>query len=83
MADTTNADGTTGGMDVAGRLSQIGNRTTLMVIDATLRALPKDGHGFADAATEMRSLARRMTQAARDFDATLAFDPDLRATVAG
>ncbi|HEY0834145.1 MAG TPA: hypothetical protein VGE72_09585 [Azospirillum sp.] len=71
MSSTTNADGKSGGDDVAGRLSQMSNRTNLMVIDATFRALPKTGDGYADAAAEVRALARRMRQAALDFQATI------------
>lgn len=79
MSSTTNADGksggTSGGGDVVGRLSQMSNRTNLMVIDATFRALPKgnagcDG-GYLEAAAEVRALARRMRQAALDFQATI------------
>ena len=78
MASTTNADGTTGGTDLAGRLTQMSNRTNLMVIDAVLRAAPKPGaqtleneQGFADAAAEVRALARRMLQATQDLQATI------------
>ena len=74
MASTTNADGTTtGGIDLAGRLTQMSNRTSLMVIDAVLRAAPQTGEeqGFADAAAEVRALARRMLQATQDFQATI------------
>jgi len=70
MASTTNADGK-GGTDIVGRLSQMSNRTSLMVIDATLGALPKDGEDFAAAAAEIRALSRRMIQAAKDFQATV------------
>lgn len=71
MSSTTNADGKSGGGDVVGRLSQMSNRTNLMVIDATFRALPKDDAGYAEAAAEVRALARRMRQAALDFQATI------------
>ncbi|PWC54735.1 hypothetical protein [Azospirillum sp. TSO22-1] len=74
MSRTTSADGK-GGSDIVGRLSQMSNRTSLMVIDATLAALPKDlpkdGQGYADAAAEIRALSRRMMQAAQDFQATV------------
>lgn len=70
MTRTTSADGK-GGTDLVGRLSQMSNRTNLMVIDATLGALPKDEHGYAEAAAEIRALSRRMMQAARDFQATV------------
>lgn len=96
MASTTNADGTTGngtanggaghGMELAGRLSEMGSRTSLMVIDAALRtaslaeleasgsaALAPFGQeaGFAGAAAEMQALARRMLQATQDFQAAI------------
>ncbi|AWJ88750.1 hypothetical protein Sp245p_02605 [Azospirillum baldaniorum] len=100
MASTTNADGTTGngttgggagqgmepGMELAGRLSEMGSRTSLMVIDAALRtaalaeleasgsaALSPFGEdaGFAGAAAEMQALARRMLQATQDFQAAI------------
>jgi len=70
MASTSSADGK-GGTDIVGRLSQMSNRTNLMVIDATLGALPKDGEGYAEAAAEIRALSRRMMQAAQDFQATV------------
>ncbi len=70
MAITTSADGK-GGSDIVGRLSQLSNRTSLMVIDATLGALPADGQGYADAAAEIRVLSRRMMQATQDFQATV------------
>ncbi|WP_431857209.1 hypothetical protein [Azospirillum sp.] len=70
MSRTTSADGK-GGSDIVGRLSQMSNRTSLMVIDATLGALPKDEQGYADAAAEIRALSRRMMQAAQDFQATV------------
>ncbi|MBX9633345.1 MAG: hypothetical protein K2X44_00055 [Magnetospirillum sp.] len=70
MARTTSA-GDKGGTDVVGRLSQMSNRTNLMVIDATLGALPKDDQGYAEAAAEIRALSRRMMQAAQDFQATI------------
>ncbi|CAO3415312.1 hypothetical protein [Azospirillum argentinense] len=96
MASTTSADGTTGsgttgggagqGMELAGRLSEMGSRTSLMVIDAALRtaslaeldasgsaALAPFGEdaGFAGAAAEMQALARRMLQATQDFQAAI------------
>ncbi|MBK4718616.1 hypothetical protein JJL56_07025 [Azospirillum sp. YIM DDC1] len=96
MASTTNADGTTGngttggsagpGIELAGRLSEMGSRTSLMVIDAALRtaslaeleasgsaALAPFGEdaGFAGAAAEMQALARRMLQATQDFQAAI------------
>ncbi|WP_149164433.1 hypothetical protein [Azospirillum brasilense] len=96
MASTTDADGTTGngtanggaghGTELAGRLSEMGSRTSLMVIDAALRtaslaeleasgsaALAPFGEdaGFAGAAAEMQALARRMLQATQDFQAAI------------
>lgn len=54
-----------------GRLSQIGNRTNLMALDALLNALPngaEPGEGrYADAALEARVVARRMLLATKDF----------------
>jgi hypothetical protein len=50
-----------------GRLSQIGNRTSLLALEATLRALPRDGGGYAAAATEVHGIARRMLTTSRDF----------------
>ncbi|WP_448190325.1 hypothetical protein [Azospirillum sp. sgz301742] len=70
MASTTSADGK-GGLDIVGRLNQMGNRTNLMVIDATLGALPGDEQDYAEAAAEIRALSRRMMQAAKDFQATI------------
>lgn len=70
MANTTSADERPG-LDPVARLSQLGNRTNLMVIDATLRALPKTDAGYDVAAEELRILARRMVQATRDFDASM------------
>jgi hypothetical protein len=50
-----------------GRLSQIGNRTSLLALEATLRALPRDGSEYATAAAEVRGIARRVLNASRDF----------------
>lgn len=83
MADISNADGPSGGSDLVGRLGQMGNRTSLMVIDATVRALPKEELGLADAAAEVRTLARRMNQATRDFRASLEFSGVVDTTLAG
>lgn len=91
MASTTNADGTThdgpaSGAELAGRLSEMGSRTSLMVIDAALRTASLAGSeasacaalapfgqeaGFAGAAAEMQALARRMVQATQDFQAVI------------
>ena len=68
--------GTDGGADdltdSIGRLSQISNRTSLMTIDAVLQALPRDGKGYAAAAAELRTVARRVVHSTRDCGATLA-----------
>ncbi|GEO38262.1 hypothetical protein GGE65_001963 [Skermanella aerolata] len=53
------------------RLSQISNQTSLMTIDAVLRALPRDGNGYATAAAELRVVARRVVHSARDCGASL------------
>ena len=92
MASTTNADGTihggssASGLELAGRLSEMGSRTSLMVIDATLHTASLAGAtasvsaaltpfgpeaGFAGAAEEMQALARRMLQATQDFQAVI------------
>ncbi|MBP2292358.1 hypothetical protein [Azospirillum rugosum] len=75
MATTTNADGTADASDLIGRLTEMSDRTNLMVIDATLRALPDAGPGFgtspAQSAAEVRALARRMLQATLDFQAVI------------
>lgn len=70
MANGSGADGK-GDIDIAARLSRMGNRTNLMVIDATLNALPSPGDSHADAAAEIRALSRRLIQATRDFQATV------------
>ncbi|HYG86356.1 MAG TPA: hypothetical protein VD978_08870 [Azospirillum sp.] len=70
MASTTSADGK-GGSDITERLSQMSNRTNLMVIDATLHTLPKNGEDYAEAALEIHALSRRIMRAARDFQATV------------
>ncbi|NYZ15907.1 hypothetical protein HL658_25485 [Azospirillum sp. RWY-5-1] len=50
------------------------NRTSLMVIDATLRACAsEDG---PEAAVEVRALARRIVRATHDFKATLELQPE-------
>jgi imidazolonepropionase-like amidohydrolase len=72
MASDVGADG---GMDSLiddiARLSQISNRTSLMTIDAVLRALPRDGQGYAAAAAELRTVARRVVHSTRDCGASL------------
>ena len=87
MASTTNADGEPDIGSAATRLTQMGDRTSLMVIDATLRGLPgesaKSAAGLSaagliapaaphmNAAEEVRELARRMLQATLDFRAAI------------
>ncbi|SMH54410.1 hypothetical protein [Azospirillum agricola] len=77
MSSTTSTDANTDSADVTARLTQIGDRTSLMVIDATLRTAhadgvkPLPGLTAAGAADEVRELARRMLQATRDFRAVL------------
>lgn len=73
MAETSNAGGSED-KDLVGRLSQMCNRTSLMVIDATLRACAADDG--AEAAMEVRALARRIARATHDFKATLELQPD-------
>jgi hypothetical protein len=76
MASDVGADGGTENLtDGIGRLSQISNRTSLMTIDAVLRALPRDGQGYAAAAAELRTVARRVVHSTRDCGASL---PDAR-----
>ena len=71
MASDIGADGGVDNLiDDIGRLSQIGNRTSLMTIDAVLQALPRDGQDFA-AAAELRTVARRVTHSTRDLAASL------------
>lgn len=75
MASTSNADDTAGAPDLASRLTEMSDRTNLMVIDATLRALPGAtpgiGKNAAESAAEVRALALRMLQATRDFRAAV------------
>ncbi len=63
--------GDAGGSDIIGRVSRMSNRTNLMVIDATLHALPENGESYAKAADEIRALSGRMIQAVKEFQATL------------
>lgn len=53
------------------RLSKISNQTSLMTIDAVLRALPRDGQGYAAAAADLSTVARRVVHSARDCGASL------------
>jgi hypothetical protein len=71
MSSTTNADGSSDGSDLIAQLSRISNRTSLMVIDATLNALPQGDTGHAKALAEVLSLSRRMAQATQDLQATI------------
>ena len=72
MASDVGADGGVDNLiDGIGRLSQISNRTSLMTIDAVLRALPCDGQGYA-AAAELRTVARRVVHSTHDCAASLA-----------
>ena len=72
MASDIGADGGVDNLiDDIGRLSQIGNRTSLMTIDAVLRALPRDGEGYAAAAAELRTMARRVVHSTRDCGVSL------------
>lgn len=73
MAETSNAGGSED-KDLAGRLSQMCNRTSLMVIDATLRACASDD--APEAAMEVRALARRIVRATHDFNATFELQPE-------
>jgi hypothetical protein len=76
MPSDVGADrGTDNLTDSIGRLSQISNRTSLMTIDAVLQALPRDGQGYAAAAAELRTVARRVVHSTRDCAASL---PDAR-----
>ena len=73
MASDVGTDGGADNLtDSIGRLSQISNRTSLMTIDAVLQALPRDGKGYAAAAAELRTVARRVVHSTRDCGATLA-----------
>jgi hypothetical protein len=72
MASDVGADGGADNLiDSVDRLSQISNRTSLMTIDAVLRALPRDGQGYAAAAAELRTVARRVVHSTRDLAASL------------
>lgn len=81
MASTTITDGDTDIPDATARLTQMADRTSLMAIDAALRATRDDtvkallGLGAvntaASTAEEVREMARRMLQATRDFRAVL------------
>lgn len=53
------------------RMSQIGNRTNLMAIDAVLRAVPRNARGYSDAALETAVISRRVARATGDLAAFL------------
>ena len=73
MASDVGADGGVDNLiDDIARLSQISNRTSLMTIDAVLRALPRDSQGYAAAAAELRTMARRVVHSTHDCAASLA-----------
>lgn len=52
-------------------LSRIANRTTLMSIDALLASLPRQDHGYVDAAMEAKILSRRLQAASDDLRAAM------------
>lgn len=68
---STGGSGVDGGTDAAGRLSRMSSRTSLMVIDATLAALPRIDRGYGSAHAEVSVIAQRMLRATHDFAATL------------
>lgn len=73
IADGGNSGGgSSDGAEAMARLSQMSARTSLMVIEATLRAVPKTDSGYDQAHAEVRDIARRMVRATEDFVATLA-----------
>ncbi len=57
------------GGDALGRIAAMADRSCLMAIDQVLRGLPRDGAGFAAAASEAKSIAARMVSAAEDLRA--------------
>lgn len=71
MASHNNAGDTTRSDDLVDRLSQMSDRTNLMILDATLKSLPQGDTGYAAAAAEVRALARRMLDTAHDYQASL------------
>jgi hypothetical protein len=74
MAQRDNLGNSTGDRDFTDKLTRMGDRTSLMIIDATLRSVPQDENGTAAAAGDVAALARRMLQATRDYKETLFFD---------
>jgi hypothetical protein len=71
MSGRNNPGNPTDDGDLVDRLSQMSDRTNLMILEATLKSLPQNGAGYAAAAAEVRSLARRMLDTARDYRASL------------
>ena len=69
MPSTTNADDLPKAGDRSDRLAGMADRTSLMTIDATLRAL--GGPMNAISAAGMADIARRMMQATNDFHAAM------------
>ncbi|MCG5243042.1 hypothetical protein [Azospirillum doebereinerae] len=82
MASTTSTGDSTDtavskAADITDRLTQMADRSSLMALDATLRAAHDNGVkslvgiGNFSAAAEVRAMARQMLQATRDFRAAL------------
>ncbi|ANC92210.1 hypothetical protein A6A40_10030 [Azospirillum humicireducens] len=69
MPSTTNADDLPEAGDRSDRLAGLADRTSLMAIDATLRAM--SGPLNANSAAGVADIARRMKQATNDFRAAI------------
>lgn len=69
MPSTTNADDLAETGNGTGRLAALADRTSLMAIDATLRALANPPN--ANTAAGVADIARRMKQATNDFRAAM------------
>jgi len=69
MPSTTNADDLPETGDRSDRLAGLADRTSLLAIDATLRAL--NGPLNANSAVSVADIARRMKQATNDFRAAM------------
>ncbi|MDR6769827.1 hypothetical protein [Azospirillum sp. BE72] len=69
MPSTTNADDLPETGDRSDRLAGLADRTNLMAIDATLRALGAPLN--ANSAASVADIARRMKQATSDFRAAM------------
>ncbi len=69
MPSTTNADDLPETGDRSDRLAGLADRTSLMAIDATLRALGAPLN--ANSAASVADIARRMKQATSDFRAAM------------